>query len=100
MRARAAEIKARQRAAIVRISDHRPRAEKLVERQRSVEDIAADQAEIAFEIERALDLPAEHRRLEARRETVDRRDHEVGDFLAVVVPGFSVRQLRRDVLTE
>src|SRR5689334_11742144 len=100
MRAGAAEIKPRQRAAIVRITDHRPRAEKLVERQRAVEDVAADQAEIALEIERALDLPPEHRGLEARREAVDGPDHDVGDFLAMIVPRSAVRQFRRNVLAE
>src|SRR5690606_9707983 len=61
MGAGTAQVQARQRAAIVRLAEYRPRAEQLIEAQRAVEDVAADEAEVAFEIERALDLAAEHR---------------------------------------
>ena len=63
----AAHVEAGQRAAIVAVAEHRARGEQLIERQRAVKDVAADQAEGAFEIERAQDLPAEHRGLEVRR---------------------------------
>ena len=46
MRAGAAKIKSAQRTAIIRMTQHRPRREQLIERQRAVEDIAADQAEV------------------------------------------------------
>ena len=46
-----------------------------------MKDVAADEAEGAFEIERREDLPAEHRTLEVRRMAVDRLDHQVGDRL-------------------
>ncbi len=65
-----------------------------------MENIAADQAEGALQVERAVDLTADHRRLEARRVFVERRDHEVRHFFTVVVPGAAVGQLRRDMLAE
>ncbi len=58
------------------------------------------QAELPLEIERGEHLPADHACRKARRVLVDGRDHEVGDLLAIIVPGFSVRQLRRDMLAE
>ena len=86
MRARAAHVEARQRPAIVRMAEHRAGREHLPEIERAVKDVAADQAEGALEIERRHDLPAEHRAFEIRRMAVDRRDHQVGDRLAMVVP--------------
>ena len=53
-----------------------------------------------LEIERAQDLAPEHRRLEIRRVSVHRFDHQVSDLFAAFVPAFAVRQLRRDVLAE
>ena len=37
---------------------------------------------------------------EGRRIAFDGRDHEVGDLLAMIVPGLSIRQFRRDMLAE
>ena len=100
MRAGAAMIEARQRPAVVGIAEHGPRPEQLVERHRAVRDVAADEAEHLFEVERAQRLAADHARLEARRIAVDGVDHQVGDLVAMVVPGAAVGQLRRDVLAE
>ncbi len=86
MRTRTAQIQARQRAAIAALTEHRPRAEQLIEGQRAVHDVAADQAEVAFEVERRLDLAADDEVLEPWRELVHGRDHQIGDFLAMIVP--------------
>src|SRR5437868_2092924 len=56
-----------------------------------MKDVAADEAEGAFEIERREDLPAKHRALEVRRVAVDRLDHQVGDGLAMLLPRRSIR---------
>ena len=50
--ARAAQIKTLQRHSIIRSTDHRPGAEQLVQPHLAVENVAADQAEAPFEIER------------------------------------------------
>ena len=99
MRPRSAHVEARQRPAVVRMAEHRAGREHLPEIERTVKNVAADEAEGALEIERRHDLPPEHRTLEVRRMAVDRRDHQVGDRLAMVVPR-SIRQFRRDVLAE
>ena len=51
-----------------------------------MEDIAADEAEGAFEIERRKNLARQHGPPEVRRIGVDRIDHEIGDGFAMVVP--------------
>src|SRR5713226_8672530 len=63
-----------------------------------MKNIAAKEAELALQIERRQDLPPHDSRREAWRITIHRRDHEIGDLLAMVVPRSSVRQLRRDGL--
>ena len=73
MRAGAAHVEPRERPAIIRMAEHRARREHLPEIERAVEDVAADEAEGALEIERREDLPPEHRALEVRRVAVDRR---------------------------
>ena len=50
------------------------------------QNVAADQAEDAFQIHRRQHLPSEHGILETRRIFVDRRDHQVRDFVAMMVP--------------
>jgi hypothetical protein len=42
------------------VAEHRPRREQLVERERAMEDVAADEPEFALEIERAERAPAEN----------------------------------------
>ena len=56
MGAGTAVIKPLQRPAIVGMAEHRPRREQLIERQRAVENVAAEQSEISFQIERRQDL--------------------------------------------
>src|SRR5216683_621275 len=82
-----AMVEALQGSAIVRVAEHRPRREQLVQRQRAMKNIAAEQAELALEIERRQNLPADHACREARRIFIHGRDHEIGDLLAMVVPG-------------
>ncbi len=65
-----------------------------------MKDVAADQAEGAFEIERAHDLPRDHRTLEVRRIGIDRRDHQIGDLLAMIVPARAIGQFGRHMLAE
>src|SRR3982750_1028845 len=82
------------------MAEHRPGREQLVQAQRAVEDVAAQKAELPLEIERREDLAAEYAGSEARCVFVHSRDHEIGDLVAMVVPGSAVRQLRRDGLAE
>src|SRR5262249_44064360 len=77
MRARAAMVEAGDGAAVVRVAQHRPRPEQLVKRQCAMEDVAADEPERLLEVERAQRLAADDARLEARRVTIDRVDHQV-----------------------
>ena len=73
---------------------------ELIERQAAVKNVAADKAEVALEVERRQDLSGDDGRLEARRVSLDRVDHHVGDLFAGLVPRPPVRQSRRDVLAE
>src|SRR5271155_4522326 len=80
--------------------EHRPRREQLIERQRAVKNIAAEQAKLALQIERRQDLPPDHACRKTRRIFIHRRDHEIGYFIAMVVPGSAAGQLWRDMLAE
>src|SRR5579859_4465374 len=71
MGSRTAHIEAGHRRAVIGMAQHRPRREQLVQVELAMEDVAADQAEGAFEVERAVDLHAQHRLLEVRRIFVD-----------------------------
>src|SRR4051812_11031937 len=82
--ARAAKIKALERAAIIGIAEHRPCPEQLIERQRAMENIAATETEYPFEVEWAQYLAAEHAVLETRRIAIDGVDHQVGHRLAML----------------
>src|SRR5689334_159737 len=66
MGAGAAVIEGFQWPAIIGMAEHRPRREKLIERQRAVEDIATHEPELALEVERRQDLPADHAGRKAR----------------------------------
>ena len=66
MRARAAQIETFQRHPVIGRANHRTSAEQLIKPHLAVEDVAADQSEAALEIERGMDLPADHRLCEAR----------------------------------
>ncbi len=72
--ARAAMVEALQRPAIIGVAQHRPRREQLIERQRAVKDVAAEQAELPLEVERRQHLAADHARRKARREFIHRRN--------------------------
>ena len=58
-------------------------------------DVAVHQAEGALQVQRAQRLTAQDRFREAGRVRLDRGDHQVGDFVAVIVPGAAIRELRR-----
>src|SRR6201999_289448 len=93
MCAGAAHVQPVQRAAVVAITQHGSRGEHLVERERTVKDIPADESERALQIQRALDLAPEDCGLEVGSVLVDGVDHQVRDGLAVVVPGGPVGEL-------
>src|SRR5690349_9892478 len=97
MRARAAMVEARHRAAVVGMAEQRAGPEQLVERECAMEDVAADQTEGLLEIERAQRLAADDARLEARGVTVDRVDHQVGYLFTMIAPRAAVRKLGRDL---
>src|SRR4029077_15191718 len=100
MRAAAAMVEAFQRPAIIGVAQHRPRREQLIEGQRAMKNIAAEQAELALQIERREDLPPHDACRKSRRIAIHGRDHEVGDLVAMVVPRSALGQFRRDVLAE
>src|SRR5690606_32874722 len=62
-----AQVQAGQRAAIAPLPQQRAGAEHLVEAERAVADVAADQAELALEVERRERAVAEHAAREVRR---------------------------------
>ena len=100
MRTRAAHVETLQRTAIVAVAEDRPRREQLVERERAVEDVAADQAELALEIERRQHPATDDARGEIRRVAVHRRDHQVGDLVPRGVPRHAVGQRRIGMLAK
>ncbi|MFG3757303.1 hypothetical protein, partial [Klebsiella pneumoniae] len=56
MSAGAAMVEAWQRAAVVGVAQHRPGGKQLVQRQGAMENVTADQPEVALEIERGQHL--------------------------------------------
>src|SRR5262245_53716562 len=100
MGAGAAMVKARHRTAVVRIAQHRPCREDLVERERAMEDVAAGKAEYALEVERTQGLVADNAVGKSGSVAVDGLDHEIGDAVTAIVPGDALRQLRRNMLAE
>ena len=100
MRSRSAQVKARQRHAVIGRADHRPGAEQLVEPHLAMENVAADQPEPALKIERRMDLPGDDRLGEARRMAIDRGDDRVRRILALVVPRAAIGQLVAEMLAE
>src|SRR3982074_115661 len=65
MRAGAAMVEALQGAPIVGMAEDRARREQLVQRQRTMKNIAAEQPELAFQIERRQNLPPHDRSCKA-----------------------------------
>src|SRR5271166_5256667 len=96
----AAHVESRNRGAVVGVSQHWPRRIELVERETAVKDVAADKPELALEVERRENLAGDDGRPKARRVTLHRVDHQVGDGLARLAPRPTIRQLRRDVLAK
>src|SRR5687767_10964665 len=86
MRPRAAKVEARERHSVIGMTEHRPVRKELVEAHLAVEDVAADQAEAALEIERRQRQPADDAGGEARRKTVDMGNDRIGGFIAARVP--------------
>src|SRR5260221_14211906 len=99
-RTRAAQIESGDRHAVIGVSKHWARGKELIERQRTMEDVAVGQAEDALQIEWRETLPPDHARFEARRMGLYRLNHEVGDGFAVLFPRRAIGKLRCDVLAE
>ena len=73
MSSRAAHVQAAKGRAIVGMAQHRTGGEKLVQRQGTVENVAADKSESALQVEGRIDLPADDALRKARRIFVDCR---------------------------
>ena len=86
--------------AVIAMTQHRPRGIELIERHVAVEDVATDQPELAFEVERRVDLAGDDARLEVGRMLRDGIDDMVGDLFAHIVPRPPVRQPRLELLAE
>src|SRR5690242_5015641 len=56
----AAVIKAPERPAVIGVAEHRACRKQLVQRERSMEDVAAQETELALQVQRRQDLPANH----------------------------------------
>ncbi len=78
VRARAAEIQALDRHAVVGVPRRGPQGVDLVRVQGAVEDVAAAQPELALEIERREHLAPDHRAREVGRVALDRDDDVIG----------------------
>src|SRR5258708_32891893 len=100
MRARTAEIKSAHGRAVIGVAEHRSCRKQLAERERTVEDVSADQTEVAFEIERGEDFPGDDALLEIRRVAVHRFDDGIGGCFARIVPAAAVRGDPGEVLAE
>jgi hypothetical protein len=100
MGARSAQVKAGQRSAVIGVAQHRAGGKQLVQRQDAMKDVAPDETELTFEIERAEDLTADDARFESGGVTIDRIDHQVRHLLPVFVPGPPAGQHRSHVLAE
>ena len=56
----AAQIEARERAAVITVAKHGTRREELIQLEPAMHDVAADEPENALQIERREDLPPQH----------------------------------------
>src|SRR5262249_34524834 len=83
----AAQVEAANRGPVIGRTEDRPGRKHLPEVERPVKDIAAHEAERAFEVEGGENLAAQHRAAKIRRIGIDRIDHQVSDAVAPVVPG-------------
>src|SRR5437868_5154169 len=100
MRARSAQVQPLQRHSIIGGADHRARAEQLIEPHLAMENVAADEAEAAFEIERRMDLATDDRLSEARCMVIDGRDDRVGGLFALLVPAAAAAEIESEMLAE
>src|SRR4029077_20143873 len=100
MGAAAAMVKPLHGAAIVGVAEHRAGREELIECQRAMKDVAAEQSELPLQVERGENLPPQHACRKAGGVSVDGCDHEIGDFLAMIVPRPSFGKLRRHMLAK
>src|SRR5205085_11543375 len=89
-----------ERHAISSSSDHRTRAEQLVEAHLAVENVAANQAEAALQVERRMDLPADHRLGKAGRMAVHHCDDRISSLIALLVPGSPSAKVVTEMLAE
>src|SRR5688572_23021253 len=96
MGAGAAQVQALQRSAIVGVSEHRPRRPQLIERKLAVEDVAADQAEIALEVGGGKRAVRDHAAAESRRMRLDHVEDALDRFALARGPV----GIRREVLAE
>src|SRR6476660_4704393 len=97
MCARPAQVEALERHPIVGSADHRAGAEQLVEPHLAVEDVAADQAEAALQVERRMNLPTEDGLGEAGRMGVNGRDDLVCRLLALFVPATAGPEVEAEI---
>ena len=65
-----------------------------------MKNIAADQTEFAFQIERGMDLTPQYRGLETGSPFFNCINHHISDFFTMVVPVTVTRQNRLNMLTE
>src|SRR5437764_677627 len=100
MRARAAHVQTADRRTVIAKSKNRARRKHLVEIEAAVHDVPSHKAEDTLEVERAKRLNPKHRVAEAGGKTFHRLQHQLGNFVAVIVPGSAVRQYWRDMLAE
>src|SRR5688500_9609089 len=98
--ARAAQVQSLERHSIVRRADQRAPAAQLIEAHLAVEDIAADQSEAALEVQRRMDLPADHGLGETGRMAVDQRDDRVRGLFTLVVPAAAGAKIVAEMLAE
>src|SRR4051794_16393413 len=96
MGAGAAQVESLDRAAVVRMAEQRPGRPQLVERKRAVEDVAADEAEVALQVGGREGAVAEDAGAKARRV----RFNDIEDAVdGLPLPGAPVG-VRREVLAE
>src|SRR3954453_9351328 len=100
MRTRTAQVKPFEGHPIVGRTDHRARAEQLVEAHLAVEDVAADEAEAPLKVQRRMDLPPDHRLRKTRSMGIDSGDDLVGSLLALIVPASARPKVVTKMLAE
>src|SRR6266851_2600843 len=85
---------------IVGITQHRSGRKQLVERERAMKDVPADEAELAFQVERREDLAGEDALLEIRGAAVDRLNDDICRGFLLFVPAVGPRQHGIEMLAE